>query len=240
MTEKTALILLVEDDQPTRRFLKSSLVGHGWQIAEAESGQTCLVSVKTLNPDLVVLDLGLPDLDGIMVVRALRQFSKLPILILSARTQEQDRIAALNAGADDYLTKPFSTGELDARIRALLRRALKSLSDGQVFLMGDLRVDLTLRKVLKSGVEVHLTPIEYRLLSMLIRHAGLVVTHRQLLKSIWGPDHVQDIQYLRIYMGQLRHKLEIDPARPRHLITEAGVGYRLIGQEISQTASGHK
>ena len=182
MTDRTVLILLVEDDQPTRRFLKSSLVGHGWRITEAESGQEGIASVKTLNPDLVVLDLGLPDLDGIAVVRALRDFSELPILILSARTQEQDKITALDAGADDYLTKPFSTGELEARIRALLRRVMKNAGDGQAFQMGDLRVDLTLRKVLKAGTEVHLTPMEYSLLIALMRHTGLIVTHRQLLK----------------------------------------------------------
>ncbi|TAN52475.1 MAG: response regulator [Methylococcaceae bacterium] len=232
MTNAKALILLIEDDAPTRRFLKSSLGGHGWRIAEAETGKLGLAAAKGQNPDLIVLDLGLPDLDGVAVVRCLRQAGDIPILILSARSQEADKINALDAGADDYLTKPFSTGELEARIRALLRRVAKIAVQHHVFQVGDLTVDLTRRKVSKAGAEIHLTPIEYRLLGLLIRHTGLVVTHRQLLREVWGAEHAQDTHYLRIYMGQLRHKLETDPARPRYLLTEVGVGYRLLASEI--------
>lgn len=229
MTEAKPPILLIEDDPHTRRFLKTNLGGQGWRIAEAETGWLGLSLAKSDPPGLVILDLGLPDMEGIAVVRGLRLVSDLPILILSARTQESDKIEALDAGADDYLTKPFSTGELDARLRALLRRMGKGAMAGGAFEAGDVRVDLVRRRVFKAGQEVRLTPIEYRLLALLIRHAGLVVTHRQLLREVWGPDHVQDSHYLRVYMGQLRHKLEADPARPRHFLTEVGVGYRLLG-----------
>ena len=231
MTEPSPLILLIEDDPQTRRFVKTSLGSQGWRIVEAENGKQGLSMAKSENPCLVILDLGLPDLDGVSVVRGLRLVSDLPILILSARTQERDKIEALDAGADDYLTKPFSTGELDARLRALLRRVVKAATCGEAFETGELKVDLARRKVFMAGNEVRLTPIEYRLLSLLIRHAGLVVTHRYLLKEVWGPDHVHDSHYLRIYMGQLRHKLEADPARPRYLLTEVGVGYRLSGND---------
>jgi two-component system KDP operon response regulator KdpE len=178
-------------------------------------------------PDLVILDLGLPDMDGIAVTRRLRQLSDLPILILSARSQEQNKIMALDAGADDYLTKPFGSGELHARLQALMRRVTRSLSNQEVFETGQLKVDLTRRKVFVADNEVRITPIEYRLLGILIRHAGVVVTHRQLLQEVWGVEHIHDQHYLRIYMGQLRHKLEINPARPRYLLTEVGVGYRM-------------
>jgi two-component system KDP operon response regulator KdpE len=178
-------------------------------------------------PDLVILDLGLPDMDGIAVTRRLRQLSDLPILILSARSQEQNKIMALDAGADDYLTKPFGSGELHARLQALIRRVTRSLSNQEVFETGQLKVDLTRRKVFVADNEVRITPIEYRLLGILIRHAGVVVTHRQLLQEVWGVEHIHDQHYLRIYMGQLRHKLEINPARPRYLLTEVGVGYRM-------------
>lgn len=231
MITESGLILLIEDDPQTRRFLKTSLGGRGWRIAEAEAGKPGLAVAKAEAPDLIMVDLGLPDLDGLVVVRGLRQMMEAPILILSARNQEPDKIQALDAGADDYLTKPFGTGELDARIRALLRRSRQETGTSECFQVGDLRVDLTLRKVLKAGSEVRLTPTEYRLLAVLVRHAGLVVTQRHLLKEIWGPDHVQDSHYLRIYMGQLRHKLESDPARPRYLLTEVGVGYRLLQSE---------
>lgn len=231
MTEPSPLILLIEDDPQTRRFLKTSLGGQGWRLTEAASGQQGLSMAQNEYLDLVILDLGLPDMEGVSVVRNLRLISDRPILILSARTQERDKIEALDAGADDYLTKPFSTGELEARLRALLRRMAKGAVTGEVFAVGELRVDLARRQVFKAGHEIRLTPIEYRLLSLLIRHAGLVVTHRQMLKEVWGPDHLQDSHYLRIYMGQLRHKLETDPARPRYLLTEVGVGYRLVGDE---------
>ena len=231
MTEPSPLILIIEDDPQTRRFLKASLGGRGWGIREAETAALGLAAAKNNPPDLAIVDLGLPDMDGVALVRSLRLVSDLPILILSARSQERDKIEALDAGADDYLTKPFSTGELDARLRALLRRAAKTAVKGKVFAVGPLRIDLARRQVFKDGAEVRLTPIEYRLLALLVRQAGLVVTHRQLLKEVWGPEHVHDSHYLRIYMGQLRHKLEADPARPRHLVTEVGVGYRLVGGE---------
>ncbi len=217
----------------TRRFLKSTLNHRGWRTAEADCGKTGLTMLHSENPDLVILDLGLPDMDGIAITRRLRQLSDLPILILSARSQEQNKIMALDAGADDYLTKPFGSGELHARLQALLRRVSRRFSAMKVFETGQLKVDLARRKVYLSNNEVRITPIEYRLLTILIRHAGLVVTHRQLLQEVWGAEHIQDQHYLRIYMGQLRHKLETNPARPRYLLTEVGVGYRLsINDEL--------
>jgi two-component system KDP operon response regulator KdpE len=231
MDEIKPLILIIEDDQQTRRLLKTNLCNRGWRVTEAENGKSGLSLVKSDSPDLVILDLGLPDIDGISVTKRLRQFSDLPILVLSARSQEQNKIMALDAGADDYLTKPFSTGELHARLQALLRRIMRTTSNMEVFQTGELKVDLALRKVFIADNEVHITPIEYRLLSILVRHAGLVVTHRQLLKEVWGVEHIHDQHYLRVYMGQLRHKLEINPARPRYLWTEVGVGYRLVDEE---------
>ncbi|MDD1620177.1 MAG: response regulator [Methylococcaceae bacterium] len=227
------LILLIEDDIQTRRFLKSSLNHRGWQTVEADNGKTGLAMLNSENPDLVILDLGLPDMDGIAVTRRLRQLSDLPILILSARSQEQNKIMALDAGADDYLTKPFGSGELHARLQALMRRISRGIANQEIFETGQLRVDLTRRKVFVGENEVRITPIEFRLLSILIRHAGLVVTHRQLLQEVWGAEHIHDQHYLRIYLGQLRHKLEINPARPRYLLTEMGVGYRLAVDDHS-------
>jgi len=228
MIETDPLILIIEDDPQTRRFLKTTLSNRGWRIIEAENGKTGLAMIKSESPDLVILDLGLPDIDGISVTQRLRQLSDLPVLILSARSQEQNKIMALDAGADDYMTKPFGSGELHARLQALLRRVTRSIGGSETFETGQLKVDLVRRKVFNAGNEVHITPIEYRLLSILIRHAGLVVTQRQLLKEVWGVEHIHDQHYLRIYMGQLRHKLEVNPARPRYLITEVGVGYRLV------------
>ncbi|WP_333874183.1 response regulator [Methylobacter sp.] len=225
------LILIIEDDQQTRRLLKTNLCNRGWRVIEAENGKNGLSLVKSDSPDLVILDLGLPDIDGISVTKRLRQLSDLPILVLSARSQEQNKIMALDAGADDYLTKPFSTGELHARLQALLRRVMRTINNMETFQTGELTVELARRKVFIAGNEVHITPIEYRLLSILVRHAGLVVTHRQLLKEVWGVEHIHDQHYLRVYMGQLRHKLEINPARPRYLQTEVGVGYRLVDDE---------
>ena len=231
INEHNALVLIIEDDFQTRRSLKTSLHIRGWKNIEAENGQTGLALAKSDNPDIIILDLGLPDMSGIMVVKKLRQFSEIPILILSARSQEQDKIEALEVGADDYLTKPFSTGELNARLQALLRRSSRANDNNEMFTTGDLMVNLARRKVFIAGNEIHLTPIEYRILTLLIRHAGLVLTHSHLLKEIWGNEHLHDSHYLRIYMGQLRHKLETDPARPKYLLTEVGVGYRLVERE---------
>lgn len=231
MNESKPLILLIEDDQPTRGFLRSSLSHKGWRIIEADNGKTGLGLIKSDNPALVILDLGLPDMDGISVTKRLRQFSDIPILILSARSQEQNKIMALDAGADDYLTKPFGTGELQARLQALLRRTNRTIPGNESFETGQLRIDLAQRKVFMANSEVRITPIEFRLLSILIRQAGLVVTHRQMLTEVWGTEHIHDQHYLRIYMGQLRHKLEINPARPKYLLTEIGVGYRLAVDE---------
>ncbi|MEY4685539.1 MAG: hypothetical protein RLZ25_1998 [Pseudomonadota bacterium] len=224
-------ILLIEDDNQTRRILNSSLSSHGWKILETGCGRDGIAKADDARPDLVILDLGLPDMDGIEVVGEIRTFSATPILILSARTQESDKIIALDAGADDYLTKPFGVGELEARVRALLRRRRNALDLQPVYRSEGLNVDFANRRVTRNGEEVHLTPIEYRLLAVLVKNAGVVVTHRNLLRQVWGPGHGDDIQYLRIYMGQLRHKLEEDPARPRHLQTEVGVGYRLLQAE---------
>ena len=233
MTETNALLLIVEDDVQTRRFLKSSLSHKGWRIIEADNGKSGLAMIKNENPDLVILDIGLPDMDGISVTKRLRQISDLPVLVLSARSEEQNKIMALDAGADDYLTKPFGTGELQARIKALLRRSNRSNPNNEIFETGQLKVDLAQRKAFIADNEVRITPIEFRLLSILVRQAGLVVTHRQILQEVWGAEHIRDQHYLRVYMGQLRHKLEINPARPRYLMTEVGVGYRLALHDSS-------
>ena len=229
MSEPRPVIVVIEDDPQIRRFLRTGLESHGFEIHEADSGRLGLTEAANRKPDLVILDLGLPDTDGVEVVQRLREWTSMPILVLSARTLETDKIAALDAGADDYLTKPFGLGELLARIRVALRHAQAgAMQDSQgVFSVAELRVDLPHRRVHRDGAEVHLTPIEYRLLSVLIKHAGKVLTHRQLLKEVWGPGYVERTHYLRIYMANLREKLEADPARPRFLLTEAGVGYRL-------------
>ncbi|MGB4497374.1 MAG: response regulator [Methylococcaceae bacterium] len=220
-------ILIIEDDLQTRRFLKSNLAHRGWNVSESETGKAGLTLLKNDTPDLLILDLGLPDIDGISIIKRLRQFSDLPVLILSARNLERSKIEALDAGADDYLTKPFGIGELNSRLQALLRRIHKNTYQHEMFEMGDLKVDLIKRKVFILETEITITPIQYRILSILIQHAGLVVTHRQLLKEIWGVEHLRDNHYLRIYMRQLRHKIETNPTRPRYLLTEIGVGYRL-------------
>ena len=226
---KSPLILVIEDDSQIRRFLRAILTHEGYYLIEATSAQEGIVQVGLRHPDLIILDLGLPDKDGMEVMRDLREWTTTPIIVLTARSQEKDKVAALDVGADDYLTKPFGTNELLARLRVALRHALRAVqgSDEPVFRVGDLRVDLAYRKVFVGEKEVHLTPIEYQLLLMLIQNAGKVVTQRQLLHDVWGPDYVDESHYLRIYMSQLRHKLEIDPTRPRYLITEPGVGYRL-------------
>lgn len=226
--DNLATIILVEDEAQIRRFLRTSLTAESYQVIEAETGKQGLIEAATRKPDLIILDLGLPDMDGVEVVRDLRTWSSVPIVILSARSQESDKISALDAGADDYLVKPFGIGELLARIRVALRHmSSKTDEDEGVFSVDELQVDMIHRKVKVRGTEVHLTPIEYRLLSVLIKYAGKVLTHQFLLKEVWGPNHVERAHYLRIYMGTLRHKLEADPAQPRFLLTEVGVGYRL-------------
>lgn len=229
MTEPTIGIVVVEDEANIRRFVKLALESEGFQVFEADSVKRGLIETGTRRPDLVVLDLGLPDGDGIDFIRDLRVWSEIPVLVLSARTTEIDKVAALDAGADDYLTKPFGIGELQARIRALLRRAAHGGTSPLVAL-GDIRVDMVKRQVMRGKDEIRLTPIEYRLLVQLIANLGRVVTHRQLLKEVWGPNHVDDTHYLRVYMAGLRRKLESDPNRPRYIRTEPGVGYRLIDQ----------
>ncbi|HEY7744941.1 MAG TPA: response regulator [Desulfuromonadales bacterium] len=229
MAQSDALILLIEDEPQMRRFLRVTLQSCGYRLVEAATGEEGLAQAATRSPDVILLDLGLPDLDGLEVTRRLREWSEVPIIVLSAREQERDKVGALDAGADDYLTKPFGAGELLARIRVALRHRILQQS-GQVeplFTLDDLRVDLARRQVFLGEREVHLTPIEYRLLAVLIRNAGKVVTHSQLLKEVWGPPHMNQTQYLRVYMGQLRHKLEADPTRPRFFLNEPGVGYRL-------------
>jgi two-component system, OmpR family, KDP operon response regulator KdpE len=228
VTTAGPLVLLIEDEAQMRRFLRASLAAHGYRLMEVSTATEGLAQGKAYNPDIVLLDLGLPDLDGIDVVRGFRQWSQAPIVVISARGQEQDKIAALDGGADDYLTKPFGVGELLARMRVALRHAERLRHEAEsVFVAGDLTVDLARRVVTRAGEDVHLTPIEYKLLAVLVKHAGMVLTHRQLLKEVWGPSHVEQTQYLRVYMVQLRHKLEREPARPRWLVTEPGVGYRL-------------
>ena len=223
------LVLVVEDEPQVMRFLRATLPDHGYRMVEAASGAEALVEASTRGPDLVLLDLGLPDLDGVEVTRRIREWSTVPILVVSARGQERDKVEALDAGADDYLTKPFGTEELLARMRVALRHASRVTGEGgdSAFEAGDLRVDLGARLVFLRGEEVRLTRTEYRLLAVLVQNAGRVVTHRQLLREVWGPGSSSETHYLRVYMAQLRHKLEDDPAQPRYLLTETGVGYRL-------------
>ena len=228
MTEPVPVVVVVEDEKQIRRFVRTALESEGCRVFEAQSGRQGLTEAATRKPDLVILDLGLPDLDGVEFIRDLRTWSVLPIIVLSARTDENDKIAALDAGADDYLTKPFGVGELLARVRAALRRGATGSGGEPLVAFGDIRLDLANRSVLRDGSTVHLTPIEYRLLSLLAGNAGKVLTHRQLLRDVWGPSHVEHSHYLRIYMAQLRQKLETDPARPRHFLTEPGVGYRFV------------
>ena len=225
-------IVLIEDEAQIRRFLRAALTGQGYRLFEAATGEAGLVEAATRQPELVILDLGLPDLDGLEVIRRLREWATIPIIILSARGQERDKIAALDAGADDYVSKPFGMGELLARMRVAIRHASRGPSDPgeSTFCVRDLHVDLGRRQVMVAGNAVHLTPIEYRLLATLIRHAGKILTHQHLLKEVWGPNQTDQAQYLRVYVAQLRRKLENDPARPRYLLTEPGVGYRLASE----------
>lgn len=223
----TPTVLVIDDEPHIRRFVRAALEAEGCEVFEADRVDRGLIEAGTRQPDAVILDLGLPDGDGMSLIRDLRTWTEVPVLVLSARVDEQDKIAALDAGADDYLTKPFGVGELIARLRVLLLRHAKRGEDGgSVISFGDVQVDLARRLVSRNGEPVHLTPIEYRLLAVLLGRRGTVMTHRELLREVWGPAHSDSSHYLRIYMGHLRHKLERDPARPEHLLTEVGVGYR--------------
>ncbi|HYB41560.1 MAG TPA: response regulator [Candidatus Methylomirabilis sp.] len=237
MTDGSALsrkptVVLVEDEPEIRRFLRATLTAEGCRLFEAVTGEEGLREAQVRQPDIVVLDLGLPDMDGLEVIRRLRQWTAVPIIVLSARGQERDKIAALDGGADDYVSKPFGVGELLARIRVLLRNAERTVREvGEpAFAVGDLHVNLAQRRVLVGSEEVHLTPIEYRLLATLVKHSGKVLTHGQLLREVWGPPYAEQAHYLHVYMAQLRRKIEADPARPRYLLTETGVGYRLAAE----------
>ena len=227
MSKQGALILVIDDEPAMRRFLRVSLENAGYRVVEAENGQGGLSEAASRNPDLVLLDLGLPDQDGLSVTARLREWSKAPIIVLSARGGEEDKVAALDQGADDYLTKPFGVSELLARMRVALRHAASEDAGAPAFAVGDLRVDLARRQVFVRDAEVHLTPIEYKLLAVLIKNAGRVITHRQLLRDVWGPNYVDHTHYLRVFLGQLRHKIEGNPSRPEYLVTEPGVGYRM-------------
>ncbi len=226
---KGPTVVVIEDEPQMRRFLRATLVSLGYRLYEAGTGRDGLAEAATRQPDLIILDLGLPDLDGLEIIQRVREWTTVPIIVLSARDEEDDKIKALDLGANDYVSKPFGVGELLARMRASLRHAaLASQQRSEpVFVLGPLQVDLMRRRVSVGGTDVHLTPIEYKLLTTLVRHAGNVVTHRQLLREVWGPHHEDQANYLRVFMLQLRRKIEADPARPVYLRTEAGVGYRL-------------
>jgi two-component system KDP operon response regulator KdpE len=226
MAENALRLLMVDDEAAIRRLLKITLQAEGYAVLEAGTGREAINQVTTHRPDLVILDLGLPDLDGVEVIRVLREHTQIPIIILSVRDDEMDKISALDAGADDYLTKPFSTGEFLARIRVVMRRAVQNPA-GSVFSSNGLEVDFARHTVSVNGQEVHLSPTEYELLRILASQAGKVLTHRQLLRQVWGAGYEGESHLLRVTMGHLRHKLEVDPARPRWIITEPGIGYRL-------------
>lgn len=224
-------VLLIDDEPPIRRLLRTALAAHDYRLIEAATGEDGLHQAATRQPDLIIVDLGLPDIDGFQVIRRLREWTATPIIVLSARGQERDKIDALEAGADDYVSKPFGVGELVARLRAAWRRATRgNQADEPIFTVGALKVDQAHRRVFVGDREIHLTPIEYRLLTTLVRHAGKVLTHDQLLKDVWGPPYVGQSHYVRVYMAQLRRKLEENAARPRYLLTEPGVGYRLAAE----------
>jgi len=221
--------LLIEDEPQIRRFLRTALEAEGWNVHEADTARQGLIDAGTRKPDLLVVDLGLPDRDGVELIRDLRTWSALPVIVLSARIAEKEKIAALDAGADDYLTKPFGVGELLARVRATMRRRRQPPGEASsIFRFGNVEVDIEARTVKRDGAAVHLTPVEYRLLSLLIANAGKVLTHRQILRDVWGPAGVEQSHYARVYMGHLRRKLEDDTAQPQHLLTETAVGYRLV------------
>ena len=230
MSQAIANIVLIEDEPQIRRFVTAALVNENFRVFTAETGQQGLIEISTRKPNAVILDLGLPDIDGLEVIREVRSWSTIPIIVLSARTQEAEKVAALDAGADDFLSKPFGTPELLARVRAQLRRIsmVGEVSHDGIYHFGDISVDLPKRLVSKASQAVHLTPIEFRLFTELVKNAGRVVTQRQLLKDVWGPSYTENEHYLRIYMSHLRQKLENDPTQPEHLLTEIGIGFRFI------------
>jgi two-component system KDP operon response regulator KdpE len=224
-------ILVVEDEPEIRKFLRSSLGAEGYRVVESPNGRRGATDAGMHKPDLAIVDLGLPDFDGIEVIRRIREWSPMPIIVLSARIQERSKIAALDTGADDYITKPFGVGELLARVRVALRHSVR-LQAGKILAFGNVKLDFEKRQAQRDGSEIHFTAIEFRLLACLAKHLGMVVTHRQLLQEVWGPSHVEHTHYLRVYMKQLRQKLETDPLRPQYLLTEVGVGYRLAADEV--------
>ena len=229
MTTPKPNIVIVEDDAQIRRFVRTALEAENCVVFEADTAQRGLIEAGTRKPDVLILDLGLPDRDGVELLRDLRAWSQVPVLVLSARAQEEQKIAALDAGADDYLVKPFGVGELLARVRALLRRLSKnSTTELSSIQFGDVKVDLVQRTIERNQQPLHLTPIEYRLLAHLLANTGKVLTHRQILREVWGPGHIDNSPSLRVFMANLRHKLEFDPAQPKHLLTEVGVGYRFV------------
>jgi two-component system KDP operon response regulator KdpE len=231
VSEARASILVVEDEPEIRRVLRSALGAEGYKVVEAVNARRGAIDAATHKPDLAIVDLGLPDFDGLELIRKIREWSSMPIVVLSARVQERTKVEALDSGADDYVTKPFGVGELLARIRVALRHAVRPALGGTVLRLGTATLDLEKRRAVRDGVEIRLTPIEFKLLACLAKHLGLVVTQRQLLSEVWGPSHAQDSHYLRIYMKQLRDKFESDPVRPKHFITETGVGYRLVADD---------
>jgi two-component system KDP operon response regulator KdpE len=226
MNNEGQQILVVDDELQIRRFLKISLEAHGYHVHDAENGHDALVKAAQLRPDLIILDIGLPDIEGLEVLTRLREWTHVPVIMLSVRDSDRDKIAALDAGADDYLTKPFSVEELMARMR-VAQRHTRPEPESSIFTTGDLQVDFTRRLVTIKGEPVKLTPTEYALLRLMIQHAGKVLTHRQILREVWGPEYVEETHYLRVYFAQLRQKLEADPTLPRIFLTEPGVGYRL-------------
>ncbi len=237
MSANGPLVLVVEDEPQMRRFIRASMTAHGFEVAEAQTGAEAIALATSRAPDVILMDLGLPDGDGIDLTRRLREWSRIPVIVISARGREDDKVAALDAGADDYLTKPFGVGELLARIRVALRHAQQRSGgvDEQVLEFGDLRVDFARRQVLRGSNEVRLTPIEYKLLALLARNAGRVLTHRQIIAEVWGSAYAGQAHHVRVHMAELRKKIEVDPARPRLLTTEPGVGYRLRDLAASDT-----
>ncbi len=234
MTIPGPLVLVVEDEPQMRRFIRASLSSHGYRVIEAERASEVVMLLTGHNPDLLLLDLGLPDGDGLELTRQIREWSRIPILIVSARGREDDKVSVLDAGADDYLTKPFGVNELLARIRVALRHAAGAAPAAQVLEFGDLRIDLARREVLKGGQELRLTPTEYKLLTLLAQNAGKVLTHRHILKEVWGPAYAAQTHYVRVHMAELRKKVEVNPARPKFLVTEPGVGYRFRDRPLDE------